>query len=926
MEALDKERWIALSPLLDQLLDQDEEDRQRWLAQLRAHDAATADELEALLAKDKALHEQNFLGRPAAEQIGSLPDAAPAQGTAAPDLSGQSIGPYQLEREVGQGGMGAVWLAHRADGRFQGEVAIKFLKAGLFGQGDNGRFAREGQILGRLSHPHIARLLDAGVHQGHQPYLVLEYVDGLPIDRYCHVHGLDIEARIRLFLDVLAAVAHAHQRLILHRDLKPSNILVTADGQVKLLDFGIAKLMDDATQPAAATELTQRAGSAFTPQYAAPEQIQQGDVTTATDVYALGVLLYQLLGGRHPTADDTQTHLDRLKAVVELVPKRLSEVASGQLDPVIARQAKLLKGDLDTIVAKALKKSAAERYTNAEQFSADLYRWLAHEPIAARPDTRFYVLGRFVRRHRLAVGASSLAVLALVGMTTLSVVQAHRAELAERQAQQRRHQADDLLSFMLGEFADKLRPIGRLELLDSVGTKALSYLARDDATTLQERLQRAKALTVLGEVRVSKRDLDGALIPLAAALKLLEGPPPADPTLLEDWYKSKGAAAFWEGHSYFSQRNFAKASEAMKRYRLICKEWLTAIPNSKDALAELSYAENSVGSVSLDMADFPGAISSFESSIQLKKRAIANADSPPDPSLRLNLADSLSWLGTTLYWEGKLAKAAEAFEQAIAEVVDVRKTAPGNGTWAYREAVLRRWLGGANSYLGRTQIADQQFAQSLTILRALSAEDPSNLSWGINLLLTESLQLRNADQEVEARNHLPQWKALKDRWDELDKRFGPATRRQRLEHQFLVYVGLANALANSNETAASVALLLEVLGLLRTALDSTPNDTHLLGALAEAADQVFKLDARMNGELLAQRRVQICGDLVDRIEKMRPLIGVHLLITSSWVQAQSCLGRGGREDVQREAAWLTQQRAASSSVLTPDKPREKGKL
>ncbi|EEF23658.1 conserved hypothetical protein, partial [Ricinus communis] len=264
MDALDKQRWIALSPLLDELLDLEEPRRSARLAEIRAADAAMGEHLEALLARDAALGQERFLEQPAAEALQGTP-APLSFAPEGPDFTGESIGPYVLDRELGQGGMGAVWLARRADGRFEGEVAVKFLKSGLFGKGDSGRFEREGQILARLSHPHIARLLDAGLHHGHQAYLVLEYVDGLPIDRYCQVNGLDVEARVRLFLDVLAAVAHAHQRLILHRDLKPSNILVTHDGQVKLLDFGIAKLLDDATQSGAATELTQRAGSAFTP-------------------------------------------------------------------------------------------------------------------------------------------------------------------------------------------------------------------------------------------------------------------------------------------------------------------------------------------------------------------------------------------------------------------------------------------------------------------------------------------------------------------------------------------------------------------------------------------------------------------------------------------------------------------------------------
>ncbi len=892
MDALEKERWIALSPLLDQLLDRDEEDRQRWLAQLRAHDAATADELEALLAKDQALHAKGFMAQPAAEQIGGA--VAPVgESVAELDLTGESIGPYQLEREVGQGGMGAVWLARRADGRFQGEVAIKFLKAGLFGKGDNGRFAREGQILGRLSHPHIARLLDAGVHSGHQPYLVLEYVDGLPIDRYCHVHGLDIEARIRLFQDVLAAVAHAHQRLILHRDLKPSNILVTADGQVKLLDFGIAKLMDDATQPAAATELTQLAGSAFTPQYAAPEQIQQGDVTTATDVYALGVLLYQLLGGRHPTADDTQTHLDRLKAVVELVPKRLSEVAGGQLDPVIARQAKLLKGDLDTILAKALKKSPAERYANAEQFSADLNHWLQHEPITARPDTRWYVLGRFVRRHRLAVGASTAAVLALMGLTTFSVVQAHRAEQAEHQAQQRRQQADDLLSFMLGEFADKLRPIGRLELLDSVGTKALSYLSTSEGLSPQERLQRAKALTVLGEVRVSKRDMEGAREPLVAAQALLQGPPP-NKEMAGAWYKAQGAAAFWEGHTYFIKRQYDRSLPLMEQYADVTKAWLSAEPSNREALMELSYAENTLGSIKLEIADLNGAVDSFESSIKLKRRILEQAPKDTSATLRMELADSMSWLGTALLWKGHKRTALAVFSDAVSVIQDVRREYPTNGLWTFRAAVMHRWAALAASSCGETRIAEENVTEAVSLMTTLQLQDPTNTNWQINLLRSKAVELQTSSTKSNPNSRLIKWALLSKQWDNAERSTSGQKVPVILADRYQSDVGYAKDLASVGRIDEALKLTDHVMDGLGAQLARSPDVRVLMGYVDAAASAAAFLSARRDFD---ERRRSICNDVVLQIEKMPKLIGVHQTITEHWIQAQSCLGRGSRADV-----------------------------
>ncbi|MBC7731670.1 MAG: serine/threonine protein kinase, partial [Bacteriovorax sp.] len=497
MKPVDKARWARVSPLLDEILELDGSARAQRLQALREQDAPLADDLDAVLGQLNAPDRNAFLERPALWREATL--------------AGQTFGAYTVERELGQGGMGSVWLARRTDGRFEGFVAIKFLHAGLLGRGGAERFEREGNILARLAHPNIARLLDAGVAQGGaQPYLVLEYIDGVPIDRYCEDNALDTAARVRLFLDVLAAVAHAHNRLILHRDLKPSNILVTAVGEVKLLDFGIAKLLHDATVPAAATEITQVAGRAFTLQYAAPEQLQDGDVTTATDVYALGVLLYVLLGGVHPTAAFTTAPLDQMRAVIEAEPKRLSDAV--QLDSTAGsataklKLARALRGDLDNIVAMALKKAPSARYANAALLADDLRRYLNDEPVAARPDAAAYRLGKFMRRHRLGVAAGSVVVLALTVGISVALWEAN-------EARQQRVQAEGLIEFMLSDLRKRLQPVGRLDVLDAVGVQALAYYAaqnagRPDADSLG---RRARALHLIGETAELRGSLDDAL-------------------------------------------------------------------------------------------------------------------------------------------------------------------------------------------------------------------------------------------------------------------------------------------------------------------------------------------------------------------------------------------------------------------------------
>src|SRR5271163_447170 len=303
MSTLSPDQWQALSPYLDRALAMTDDERGAWLSSLGEQDPALAGQVGALLDEHRQLAQEGFLE----SSRWALPNST--------GLAGQTLGPYTLISLIGQGGMGSVWLARRSDGRFERKAALKFVNIALAGPATEERFKREGSILGRLTHPHIAELLDAGISSAGQPYLILEYIDGTTIDEYCDQHKLDLEARVRLFLDVLAAVAHAHANLIVHRDIKPSNVLVTTGGEVKLLDFGIAKLLEGEGQTGAATLLTHEAGSALTPQYAAPEQLTGQPVTTATDVYALGVLFYVLLSGQHPTGSDSHSPAELVKAV-----------------------------------------------------------------------------------------------------------------------------------------------------------------------------------------------------------------------------------------------------------------------------------------------------------------------------------------------------------------------------------------------------------------------------------------------------------------------------------------------------------------------------------------------------------------------------------------------------------------------------------
>jgi serine/threonine protein kinase/tetratricopeptide (TPR) repeat protein len=460
---LSPERWRRVSPYLDRALE--DGDAAQLIAGLRAEDPSLAADLERLLAAHGDLGREGFL------------DEALLRAKESPSLAGQVLGGYTLLSPIGQGGMGSVWSAERSDGRFRGQVAVKLLHASLVGRDAEGRFRREGHILARLQHPHIAHLMDAGVSPQGQPYLVLECVDGRRIDAYCDARGLGIAERLRLFLDVLAAVAHAHAKLVIHRDLKPSNVLVTADGRVKLLDFGIAKMLaPEGGDPL--TALTRGGEALLTPEYAAPEQLTGGEITTATDVHALGVLLYVLLAGRHPVRETSPTPIELMRAVLDAAPPRLSESATaGPLAEERARSRSttprrlrgMLRGDLENIVAKALKKAPAERYASAEALAEDLRRHLDHLPVRARPDSFGYRTRTFVARHRLVLGAAAAVVLALAAGFGIAVRQARAADRARERAlvELRRSEAtNEWSAFLLTEATpSEGRPLTNAELL-----------------------------------------------------------------------------------------------------------------------------------------------------------------------------------------------------------------------------------------------------------------------------------------------------------------------------------------------------------------------------------------------------------------------------------------------------------------------------
>jgi len=473
--------WHRLNRLLEAALALDERARIDWLKSLSVSDADLAPLLERLLSATDRTETADFVARP---------PPLPAE-----EQPGQRIGPYRLVSPLGEGGMGAVWLAERADGAFERQVALKLPHAEWIDRGLAQRFARERAVLASLNHPNIAQLFDAGWSESGRPYLALEYVEGQPILAWCDTHHLDTSARLRLFVEVIRAVAHAHAHLVVHRDLKPSNVLVTAAGHVKLLDFGIAKLVTADSASAEETELTRMSGRALTPSYAAPEQILGQPVTTAVDIYALGVMLFELLTGERPYRlgrTEVQSRAALEEAIVKLDPATPSTAAQ---DKVVRRA---LHGDLDAIVLKALKKRPEERYPTAAELADDLERHLEHRPVRAQRDSRTYRLRRFVVRNRYAVGAVFAVGLALVAGLATTLWQA-------RQTREEAEHANTIKQFVLSVIqeadpqASQQTRTADLALLSATEQRVAKELATRPDLQLEVRLAIATAYRNRGD-------------------------------------------------------------------------------------------------------------------------------------------------------------------------------------------------------------------------------------------------------------------------------------------------------------------------------------------------------------------------------------------------------------------------------------------
>lgn len=615
-----------------------------------------------------------------------------------PTLEGQRLGTYRIVRKLGSGGMGDVYLAERADDEYQQRVAIKLVRAGVFSTQVQSRLRMERQILATLQHPNIARLLDGGRTADGTPYLVMEYIDGEPIDVYCNRRRLPLAQRIELVRTICAAVHYAHQNLVVHRDLKPNNILICPDGSPKLLDFGIAKLLDtrQSLHTLAVTHLDFRV---MTPAHASPEQIRGDVITTSSDIYVLGVLLYELVCGRKPFqfVGSRITDMERIICEQEPLPPsamfgRVTAESPELLDDIVtcrsttpARLQKELRGDVDNIILMAMRKDAGRRYSSAEQLSADLGRYLAGEPVIAASDTWLYRTGKFVRRHTLAVGASVLAAVTLAAFSAVTYLQSQRVARERDIAATERTRAEQVSSFLVELFelsdptksrgnqvtARELLDIGarrvglglndqpstRATLLGTIGQVYASLGLYRDAVGLQREAlasrtklygnrhpQVATALAALGETLLEEGSLDEAEKNLNAALTMQRELSGSTAVEIAPLLRTLGRLADQRGASAAAEK-FYEESIGIYRQRQL------------DRTPAAASVMNDLAGLYLQRSDYARAAQLYRAALDIDRGALGQ-DHP-------QVAMHIQSLALTLHRQGKLDEAEPLYVQSI---------------------------------------------------------------------------------------------------------------------------------------------------------------------------------------------------------------------------------------------------------------------
>jgi non-specific serine/threonine protein kinase/serine/threonine-protein kinase len=748
-DSLTPERWLKVKDILQACLETPASGRPRFLDDACGGDAAIRSEVESLLASY--------------EEAGDFLHDSPLAGDG--PVLGEQFGVYQIVQKIGEGGMGVVYQAVRNDDQFRKLVAIKVVKRGMDTDYVLERFHNERQILAHFDHPNIAKLLDGGVTPDGRPYVVMEFIAGRPIDEYCASEHLSIPARLELFLKVCSAVAYAHQNLVVHRDLKPRNVLVVEGGEPRLLDFGIAKMLGDER------ELTIPGLRMMTPDYASPEQVRGEPITTASDVYSLGVLLYELLSGHRPYQIKSRTPEEAVRVVADTEPVRPSAAAPP------GRLRKQLAGDLDNIVLMAMSKEPRRRYPSVEQLAADIRRHIEGLPVAARKSTVSYRAQKFVRRHAAGVTAAVLVFLTLVGGIIAATWQAGIARVQRERAERRFNDVRKLANSILFELHDAILPLpGSMKARELLLRRAQEYLdslaqeARGDAALQRER---ALAYQRIGDVFGSTWQANYGKTSLAIenqkkSLEIFQGLVAADPANVElqrdlgtsylrvcsleqtngqfrealdacrhdlelreaiDKARPGNRSARYElGYSYqamasplFLLGDFKQSEEYRARSLAIYTALHQAAPADRNIHFELAVAVLRMANLQEQMKEYPAALGNARKAVALYEELCAL--DPNDMALKLNTTYALQRVGSVLISLNDLPGALAAFEKSLPLRQKLASLDPADARTKMNLCHSHESIGWVLVRLGRVREADEHFRKQMRLAEELVATD-----------------------------------------------------------------------------------------------------------------------------------------------------------------------------------------------------------
>jgi len=744
------ERWQQIERVFEQALALPEQERETFLNRVCHGDNELRREAESLLESHD--HANELLERPSL----FLPDEALA-GRRVMLEPGQIIGRYRIVKELGRGGMGQVYLAARADAQYEKHVALKLIKRGMDSDSVLRQFRNERQILASFDHPNIARLLDADTTDEGLPYFVMEYVEGVSIDKYSDRRDLNVTARVDLFRQVCSAVSYAHRHLVIHRDIKPSNILITDDGMPKLLDFGIAKILQrgpEGVPTATATGLR-----LMTPEYASPEQVQGLTVTTVSDVYSLGVVLYELLTGHAPYQFKTRSLFELARAITESIPQRPSDAIevvqsqevmnataeSGETDRVVrmpegspARLRKRLQGDLDNIVLTALRKEPERRYQSVEQFSEDLRRHLAGLPVSARKDTLGYRGAKFIRRNRIAAAAAALVLLFLVGGIIATTWQARRARAQEAvarvekaRAERRFNEVRQLAHAVLFDYHDAIKDLpGATKVRERLVKDALAYLdvlsaeAGEDPSLKREL---AAAYDRVGDVRgqaysANLGDNAGALESYQKALQMREALVACDPHNIQN--KRELASSYRKvGNRLLETSEAGSGLENLGKSLALYVQLANEQPADAGIRYDLADIYNDIGLAFEDWGDIANALAHHRKALPIREQFIT-AD--PSPQHRRDLSVTYVNLGRALFFNGEVKEALESNQKGLILRASLSTENPTNADYRRLLAISYQNDGDYRALIGDTNGALDSFRKKLALDEQSMAADPAN--------------------------------------------------------------------------------------------------------------------------------------------------------------------------------------------------------